>query len=113
MPKKLFAKGNTKARGGERKNAGRKPAVVRELLKDWKRDTDTIHEVLTELKRLALEGDSHSVRVSAAHELLDRMIGKARQNVDISMGSKELAPLYSHRIKAEALYNLLDPKTRD
>ena len=114
MPK--FAQGNSKGRGGKRVGAGRKPPEIREAVKDWKTDVESLNKVMAKLRNLALNSQNENVSVAAAREYLDRVVGKARQQVDLSPGSPLLVELYKGLGKAGKSVktsNLLDPETTE
>ncbi len=70
------------AKPGERRG-GRKPGVPNKATQDIKAlAQEHGPKVFNELVRLAMEADTHSTRVAAAKEVLDRGYGKPAQPVN-------------------------------
>ena len=85
---------------GQSGNPGGRPKVVTEVIKN-----ERLHfgEVLEALREIALDKDEKAIaRISAAHEWCDRVVGKAKQTIDIrdipKLSEEELRSLVEEAI---------------
>lgn len=101
-------KPNSSPPGGRRKNSGRKPKVIRDLVSSWKSDTVSVDAIMKKLLELAtgtsvvlgddgkplkIEVDGPTM-VAAAREYLNRVLGKPKQQIEMKVDNAELADLY-------------------
>ncbi len=93
-----FKKGSAQKRGGggKRPGTGPKSKAIKALEKSWKTDYESVDRVMSELKELALNSEDEMVRLSACRAYLDRVVGRPKQQVDVSVKATELNELYGN-----------------
>lgn len=89
-----------KKKGKKKTIRQRKPREVLEIVEDWRKDMTTIQRMMAQLKRWAFnEKLPPEFRLSASREYMDRVLGKPKQELDVTFtASDDMMELYKRSL---------------